>query len=93
MAKPSEMTVNSIVDLFGGTSALAQALGTAPSTVSSWRLDGIPPGRALQLSALAAKCKLDLTVEAILRSVPHSTQSFLGVPNGQKPRRRALERN
>jgi hypothetical protein len=77
---PSKYTVAEIIDLFGGTSRFAFWIDSNPATVSTWRNNGIPPGRCLQIHALAVRCGLPLTLEQILRSTPHSNQLVLGDP-------------
>jgi hypothetical protein len=46
-------SVDEIIDALGDTGAVATALGTKPSTVSSWRVRGIPPGRWVAIAELA----------------------------------------
>jgi len=47
-----------IIDVLGGTSAVARALGAPPSTVSSWRKNGIPHWRWAALHDLAERMGL-----------------------------------
>ena len=61
------LTPGSAIDALGGTGAVAQALSLADPTVSSWRERGIPPGRCLALSKLAAeRGRNEITLEALL---------------------------
>jgi hypothetical protein len=49
---PSLTTVRAVVDLLGGTTAMATALGVSPPSVSGWIHNGcFPPGRYLEISA------------------------------------------
>lgn len=56
MAK-SEITAGSVIDALGGTGEVASALELDPSTVSCWRVRGLPSssGRLLQLARLASE--------------------------------------
>jgi hypothetical protein len=42
------MTSGSIIDRFGGTRAMAVALGLPPSTVQSWKAAGLIPAKHQQ---------------------------------------------
>lgn len=40
---------NRIIDILGGTVAVAEMFGTTPQAVSQWRSRGLPPARELYL--------------------------------------------
>jgi len=52
--KPMERTMkdSEIIDLLGGTSALAELLDITPPSVSEWRIQGIPKARKQTLALL-----------------------------------------
>jgi hypothetical protein len=55
------MTVSTIIDKFGGQSALADALGVPVSTVHSWkRSNYIPHWRQPKIIELALDARIDL---------------------------------
>lgn len=65
---PSMITSDSVIDALGGTKSLADALSLAPSTVSVWRVRGIPSAHWLALSGMAAERGLaDITLEALAK--------------------------
>lgn len=45
------MDDNSIIDLLGGTMAVARLLGTSGASISEWRRNGIPELRLVELAA------------------------------------------
>jgi hypothetical protein len=49
------LTASQIIDLLGGTVAVAEGIGAPPSTVSSWKVNGIPDWRKAALEMLAAR--------------------------------------
>lgn len=49
-----------ILDVFGGNSKLAAALGLDRRTVSNWRIRGISAAGRYQIKALAARKRLAL---------------------------------
>lgn len=60
------VTVDSVIDSLGGTKAVALALDVSPSTVSVWRVRGIPSAHWLKLVRLAGeRGKPDVTLEAL----------------------------
>lgn len=62
----SIMTSDSIIDALGGTGAVAEALGQSDSTVSSWRLRGIPAAHWSSVVSLAAEHNVaDVTLELL----------------------------
>lgn len=48
-------TASQIIDLLGGTVAVAEGIGSPPSTVSSWKINGIPAWRHGAIEAFAAR--------------------------------------
>jgi DNA-binding transcriptional regulator YdaS (Cro superfamily) len=62
----SPITPGSVIDHLGGTSAVAEALALADSTVSGWRERGIPPARCLALARLASeRGRSEITLETL----------------------------
>ena len=62
------ITTDSVIDALGGTKAVSSALSLAPSTVSVWRVRGIPPTHWLALSRLAsARGEAGITLEALAK--------------------------
>ena len=51
-------TSNEIIDLLGGTSAVARLVNAAPSSVHEWREKGFPDGRLLFLAATIESKKI-----------------------------------
>ena len=45
------MNDGSIIDLLGGTAAVARRVGARLASVSEWRKNGIPDGRLIELGA------------------------------------------
>lgn len=45
------MDDSSLIDMLGGTGAVARRLRVAPASVSEWRAKGIPQGRRVELGA------------------------------------------
>lgn len=65
---PSMITSDSVIDALGGTKLLADRLSLKPSTVSVWRVRGIPSAHWLTLARLAADRGLpDITLEALAK--------------------------
>lgn len=61
-------TADSIIDSLGGTKAVASALSLAPSTVSVWRVRGIPGAHWLSLVRLAGdRGKPEITLEVLAK--------------------------
>ena len=62
------MTPDSVIDSLGGTKAVAVALSLSPSTVSVWRVRGIPSAQWVGLVRLAAERDVsEITLEALSR--------------------------
>lgn len=62
------ITADSVIDALGGTKAVASALALAPSSISVWRVRGIPSTRWLDLVRLADARGLDeITLESLAR--------------------------
>lgn len=60
------LTWPGIINASGGTKAVADGLGEAPSTVSGWRLRGIPAPHWAGMVRLAAdRGHSDVTLEAL----------------------------
>lgn len=59
-----ETQADTIIDSFGGTTAVAKLLNAPASTVHSWRRNGIPPSRLAHLKLAAQVAKLPLDVFA-----------------------------
>lgn len=60
------LTRDSVIDDLGGTKAVAEDLGLAESTVSGWRVRGIPSGRWTGVARLAkTKGRSDITLERL----------------------------
>jgi hypothetical protein len=60
------ITSDSVINSLGGTKALSSALSLAPSTVSVWRVRGIPAEHWLALVRLASKQGVSgITLEAL----------------------------
>lgn len=76
MAK--RFTVDEIIEMLGGGSAVAAMLRLRPSAVSNWRAAGaFPPGRAKMIALLAQRMRRpEITVAAVLDAQP-----------GRRPRR------
>lgn len=49
----SMLTSSSIIDALGGTGSLSMALGAPASTISTWRVRGIPPDRWAEIVDIA----------------------------------------
>ena len=63
------LTPSSVIDLLGGTSAVADDLSLADSTVSCWRERGIPAHRWPALVAAARQKRVkEITFEALART-------------------------
>ena len=45
------MTDSELIDVLGGTNALARRLRVAAASVSEWRTNGIPSGRRIEMGA------------------------------------------
>lgn len=59
-------TSGSIIDALGGTGKVAERLDLWESTVSGWRVRGIPPGRWPELVKLASDMEVGgITFEAL----------------------------
>jgi hypothetical protein len=62
------ITTDSVIDLLGGTKAVASALSLPLPTVSTWRKRGIPSARWLPLSRLAEERGVEgITLDALAR--------------------------
>ena len=48
-------TLDEILDVLGGESAVASLLGCGPSSVSNWKQRGLPKGRWVDLVMLGAE--------------------------------------
>lgn len=60
------ITVDSVIDSLGGTGAVASALSLDPSTVSVWRVRGIPSSRWVGLARLASERDVpEVTLESL----------------------------
>lgn len=60
------ITSDSTIDDLGGTGAVAEALALADSTVSKWRIRGIPPRQWVGIARLAkSKGCRHITLEAL----------------------------
>ena len=46
------MNLDEVLGYFGTQSALAEVLGVDRAAVAQWKIDGLPPARAIQIEAL-----------------------------------------
>ena len=70
-----EIVANRIIDAMGGTSAVARLIETPPSTVHSWRKNGIPRSRLAHLRLVGQDLDPPVDVEALASSDPDDASS------------------
>ncbi len=61
-----ETIADHVIDALGGTTAVARLSATAPSTVHSWRKNGIPPSRLAHLKLAAAASGIGVNIDAVI---------------------------
>jgi len=69
-----EKPAQAVVDRFGGTRAMADAMGLPPSTIQSWKNVGFIPAQHQQRVWLAAR----------QRSIPLTADDIIGIPKMEK---------
>ena len=76
MAQSNRKTASEIIDMFGGTNAVAGLLSVNKSTVSMWRArDSIPGKWQLRLLRLASEQGVSLSLEELEKSMPPTKRS------------------
>jgi len=59
-------TVNDLLKILGGTRPAARALGLPPTTVSNWRLIGLPTRNVMRVYKCLKKLDVNVTLEQLL---------------------------
>ena len=54
--------METIIEYFGGKSAMAKALGVEPAAVSWWLQNGLPAARAIQIERISEGAMLALDI-------------------------------
>ena len=70
-----ETAANRIIDAMGGTSAVARRTETPPSTVHSWRRNGIPRSRLAHLRLVGQELDPPVDVDAIISATDAAPSS------------------